>query len=146
MPTSDEELRSILARVRTIAIVGLSEKPERDSNAIARYLRSQGYRIVPVNPLVPEILGERSYPTLAAIPSDRKIDLVDIFRRSDQVPPIVDEAISRRVPVVWMQLGVENAEAAARARAAGLTTLENRCIMAEHRRLEMPPVPKGQGR
>jgi predicted CoA-binding protein len=143
MPPSDDELRTILSRARTIAIVGLSEKSERDSNEIARYLRSQGYRVVPVNPMVPEILGEPSYPSLAAIPPDRTIDIVDVFRRSDQVPAVVDEAIARRAPVVWMQLGVEHPEAAAKGRAAGLTVLENRCIMVDHRRLGIPRVPAG---
>jgi len=143
MSPSDEEVRSVLTTARTIAIVGLSDKPERDSNEVARYLRSQGYRIVPVNPGIGEAVGERSYPTLSAIPAHRKIDIVDVFRRSDQVPPVVDEAIARSVPVVWMQLGVEHAEAAARARAAGVIALENRCIMAEHRRLRVPPVPGG---
>ncbi|MGP8078332.1 MAG: CoA-binding protein [Thermoplasmata archaeon] len=143
MSPDDEPLRSILTRARTIAIVGLSDKPDRDSNEIARYLLSQRYRIVPVNPGIPEVLGERSYPSLSAIPADRRIDIVDIFRRSDQVPPIVEEAIARPVPVVWMQLGVEHTEAAGRGRAAGLTVLENRCIMVEHRRLRIPPVPAG---
>jgi len=142
VPT-DEEVRALLTRARTIAIVGLSDKPDRDSNEVARYLIGQGYRIVPVNPTVPEILGARSYPSLSAIPSDVRIDVVDIFRRSDQVPPVVDEAIARRAPAVWMQLGVEHAGAAARARAAGAVVLENRCIMVDHRRLKIPPVPAG---
>jgi len=142
VPT-DEEVRALLTRARTIAIVGLSDKPDRDSNEVARYLIGQGYRIVPVNPTVPEILGAQSYPSLSAIPSDVRIDVVDIFRRSDQVPPVVDEAIARRAPAVWMQLGVEHAGAAARARAAGAVVLENRCIMVDHRRLKIPPVPAG---
>ncbi|HTW55255.1 MAG TPA: CoA-binding protein [Thermoplasmata archaeon] len=135
MAVDDAALRSILERARTIAVVGLSDKPERDSNDVARYLQAHGYRIVPVNPAVPEVLGERSYPSLAAVPPDVRIDIVDIFRRSDQVPPIVDEAIARNVPVVWMQLGVEHAAAAAAARARGITVLENRCIKVEHHRL-----------
>ena len=143
MVPTDEEVRALLTRARTIAMVGLSDKPDRDSNEVARYLIGQGYRIVPVNPTVPEILGARSYPSLSAIPSDVRIDVVDIFRRSDQVPPVVDEAIARRAPAVWMQLGVEHAGAAARARAAGAVVLENRCIMVDHRRLKIPPVPAG---
>ncbi|MGP8075586.1 MAG: CoA-binding protein [Thermoplasmata archaeon] len=135
MAATDSELRTILGRSKTIAVVGLSDKPERDSNEVARYLQSQGYRIVPVNPMLTEVLGEMAYPTLAAIPPDTRLDIVDVFRRSDQVPPVVDEAIARGAPVVWMQLGVENAEAAAKARAAGLTVLENLCIMVQHRRL-----------
>ena len=140
MSASDASLREALTRARTIAVVGLSDKPERDSNEVSRYLKSQGYRIVPVNPLLTEVLGERSFPSLTAIPREVPIDIVDIFRRSDQVPPIVDEAIARPVPVVWMQLGVEHAAAAAKARAAGLTVFENVCTMAQHRRLHLPPV------
>jgi uncharacterized protein len=137
---SDESLRQALTRARTIAVVGLSDKPERDSNEVARYLKGQGYRIVPVNPLLPEVLGEKSYPSVSAIPPEIPIDIVDIFRRSDQVPPVVDEAIARRTPIVWMQLGVEHPAAAAKARAAGLTVFENVCTMAQHRRLRLPPV------
>jgi len=139
MTVSDPELREILGRARTIAVVGLSDKPERDSNEIARYLQSQGYRVVPVNPMLTVILGEKAYPSLAAIPPDVKVDIVDVFRRSDQVPPIVDEAIARGDRVIWMQLGVEHPEAAAKARAAGITVLENLCIMVQHRRLRIPP-------
>jgi len=137
---NDASLREALLESRTIAVVGLSDRPERDSHAVARYLQSQGYRIVPVNPLVSEVLGERSYPSVRAIPPDVRIDLVDIFRRSELVPPVVDEAIARHVPIVWMQLGVENEPAAAKARAAGLRVFENVCTMAQHRRLHLPPV------
>src|SRR5271154_5482979 len=143
MTPTDDELRDVLTRARTVAIVGLSDKPERDSNETARYLQAQGYRVIPVNPIAPEILGERSYPSLTAVPSDVRIDIVDLFRRSDQVPPIVDEAIARHVPVVWMALGVETAPAAAQARKAGLTVYENLCIMAQHRRLRLGPLPQG---
>jgi len=136
---SDDELRAILTGARTLAIVGLSEKPDRDSNEVARYLQASGYRIVPVNPAVPEVLGERAYPSLAAIPPEEKIDLAVVFRRSDAVPPIVDEAIARGVPAVWLQLGVENAAAAANARAHGLAFVQNTCTMATHRRLHVPP-------
>lgn len=139
MTPTDESLRALLTGARTIAVVGLSEKPERDSNEVARYLQGEGYRIVPVNPTVPEVLGERSYASLAAIPPEIRIDIADLFRRSEQVPPIVDEAIARNVPTVWMQLGVESPSAAAKARAAGLTVLENLCIMVQHRRLGLGP-------
>jgi uncharacterized protein len=135
MPASDDEVRAVLRGAHTIAVVGLSEKPERDSNEIARYLQQQGYRVIPVNPMVPEVLGEKSYPSLAAIPSGTRVDIVDIFRRSDQVAPIVDEAIDRHVPVIWMQLGVTNPEAAARARATGTTVLEDTCIRIAHQRV-----------
>ncbi|MFZ1024391.1 MAG: CoA-binding protein [Thermoplasmata archaeon] len=135
MAVSDSTLRALLSKARTIAVVGLSDNPERDSNQVSRYLKENGYRIIPVNPFIREALRERSYPSLLAIPTDVSVDIADIFRRSDQVPPVVDEAIERRIPTIWMQLGVESAEAAGRARAEGLTVLENLCIMQVHRRL-----------
>ncbi len=135
MSVPDSELREILTHAKTIAVVGLSDKPERDSNEVSRYLQSQGYRIIPVNPMLEEVLGEKSYPSVSAIPSGTRIDIVDVFRRSDQVPPVATESIARGVPVLWMQLGVEHPEAAARARANGLTVFENLCIMQVHRRL-----------
>jgi uncharacterized protein len=141
MTPTDDQLREILSHARTIAVVGLSDKPDRDSNEVARYLQTYGYRIVPVNPMLSEVLGEKVYPSLSAIPPDVRVDIVDVFRRSDQVPPVVDEAIARHTPVVWMQLGVAHPEAAERARAAGLTVLENLCIMVQHRRLRIGPVP-----
>lgn len=140
MIPGDAALTDILSRCRTIAVVGLSDKPERDSNEVARYLQGQGYRIVPVNPLLSSVLGEKSYPSVSAIPSDLRVDLVNVFRRSEHVPPVVDEAVARGVPVVWMQLGVEHSQAAAKARAAGTTVFENLCIMVQHRRLRIPPV------
>ncbi len=140
MTADDVRLREILAGARTIAVVGLSDKPERDSNEVARYLKAQGYRIVPVNPLLPTVLGETSYPSVAAIPPEVRVDIVDVFRRSSEVPPIAEEAIARKAPTLWMQLGVENAASAQAARAAGLTVLENLCIMREHRRLGIPRI------
>jgi len=140
MSSTDADLARILATCRTVAIVGLSDKPDRDSNEVARYLRSQGYRIVPVNPAVPEVLGERSYPSLAAVPSDVAVDLVVIFRRPEAVPAVVDEAIARGVRAVWMQLGIEHPAAARRAREHGLAVVENACTMATHRRLGLAPV------
>jgi len=140
MPPTDDELRRVLTGARTIAVVGLSDKPDRDSNEVARYLQGQGYRVVPVNPAVSEVLGERSYLSLADVPPEIHVDVAVIFRRDDAVPPIVDEAIARGVPVVWMQLGVEHAVAAAKARAHGLLVVENTCSMATLRRLKIPPV------
>ncbi len=137
---SDAELREVLARARTIAIVGLSEKPERDSNEVARYLKSQGYRVIPVNPTVPEILGEKSYPSLSAIPREIRVDIADVFRRSDQVPAIAQEALRRGIKVVWMQLGVDSPEAASIVRDAGGIAVENLCIMGQHRRLGLAPL------
>jgi len=138
---TDEQLRKILTEARTIAVVGLSDKPERDSNEIARYLKAQGYRIIPVNPAVPQVLGETSYPTLLAIPTSERIDIVDIFRRSDQVGPIVDEALVRGVGAIWMQLGVENPAAAAAAEGRHVPVVQNLCIRTSHRLLGIPPVP-----
>ena len=137
----DEGLRRLLTRSRTIAVVGLSDKPERDSNDVARYLQSQGYRVVPVNPMLNEVLGERAYPDLEAIPGETSLDIVDIFRRSEQVPPVVHAAVLRGAGAVWMQLGVENAAAAAEAEAHGIPVVQNLCIMQQHRRLHIPPVP-----
>jgi predicted CoA-binding protein len=140
MDSGDARVRDILTRAETIAVVGLSDKPERDSNEVARYLQSVGYRIVPVNPLLSEVLGEPSYPGLSAIPADVRVDIADVFRRSDQVVPVVQEAIDRRIPTVWLQLGVANAEAAEKAKAAGsVAYFENSCIMVQHRRLKVPP-------
>ncbi len=140
MPPSDSEIRDVLTRARTIAIVGLSEKPDRDSNEVARYLRSQGYRVIPVNPAVPEVFGEKSYPSVSAIPRETRVDIVDVFRRSDQVPPIATEAIRRGVKVLWMQLGVDNPEASSLVREAGGVAFENLCLMGQHRRLGLPAV------
>lgn len=143
MNPTDAELRDWLTRARTIAVVGLSDKPDRDSNEVARYLKAQGYRIVPVNPMLPEVLGERSYPSLSTVPADVRIDIVDVFRRSDQVPPVVDEAIRRGTGGIWMQLGVRSEEAAARARASGIPVVEDLCIMVQHRRLGIPSRARG---
>jgi len=140
MIPSDTTLTEILSGARTIAVVGLSDKPERDSNEVARYLKAQGYQIVPVNPMLSEVLGERSYPSLLSIPNEVTIDVVDVFRRSEQVPPVVDEAIARGVTTIWLQLGVEHAEASTKARTAGATVVENLCIMVQHRRLHIAPV------
>jgi predicted CoA-binding protein len=140
----DPAIRRVLESSRTIAVVGLSDKPDRDSNEVARYLQAQGYRVIPVNPGLTEVLGERAYPSVTAIPANISIDIVDIFRRSDQVPPIIQEALERRAPVIWMQLGVESPGAAARARDAGVTVFENLCIMQQHRRLRIAPrTPQG---
>ncbi|HXF61161.1 MAG TPA: CoA-binding protein [Caldilineaceae bacterium] len=128
-----EELRQILAATRTIAVVGLSDKPHRPSYSVAAYLQGQGYRIIPVNPNVAEVLGERAYPNLRDVPE--AVDLVDIFRRAEFVPPIVEDAIAVGAKVIWMQLGIVNKEAAARAEAAGLAVVMDTCTAATHRRL-----------
>jgi predicted CoA-binding protein len=114
MDLVEEQLRNS----KTIAVVGLSDNPERASFGVARYLQAQGYRIIPVNPMVSEVLGEKSYPDLKSVPET--IDMVDIFRRSELVPPVVDEAIEIGAKYVWMQDGVIHLEAAAKAEAAGI--------------------------
>ena len=121
-----------LTNSRTIAVVGLSPNPERPSHYVARYLQEQGYRIVPVNPLVQEVLGESSYPDLKSVPVP--VDMVDIFLRSEFVPPVVDEAIEIGARYICMQDGVVNEEAAAKARDAGLLVVMDNCAMREHRR------------
>src|SRR5262245_24751913 len=126
--------REILASTRTWAVVGLSSSPARDSYRVASLLRARGYRVVPVNPHLAEWRGERAYPDLTSIPF--AVDVVDLFRRSEQVGPHVDEAIAIGAKVVWMQLGVRDASAAARARAAGLTVVEDLCPAIELRRID----------
>jgi predicted CoA-binding protein len=129
----DSVVRDILARPRRIAVVGCSPDPSRDSHRVARQLIAWGHTVLPVNPQAHEILGQRCYASLEAVP--RPIDMVDIFRRSDAVGPVVDAAIAVGARIVWMQLGVIDAAAAGRARAAGLTVLMDRCPLIEHRRL-----------
>lgn len=130
---TDQDLKNILLTAKTIAIVGLSDKPDRDSYRVAEYLQRHGYRIVPVNPAVGNVLGERSYASVAEIP--HPVDVVDIFRKPDAVGPIVDEAIAAGAKVVWMQLGVVNKAAAETARQARLQVVMDRCMKIEHRRL-----------
>lgn len=118
---------------KTIASVGLSPNPQRPSLGIAYYLKSQGYKVIPVNPTADKVLNEKSYPDLPSVPV--KIDVVQIFRRSEDVPPVVEQAIQIGAKVVWMQEGISNPKAAERARAAGLQVVMERCMMQEHRRL-----------
>jgi predicted CoA-binding protein len=129
---SEEE--EILKTSKYVAVVGLSPKANRPSLKVAAYLKEQGYRIIPVNPQEHEILGELSYPDLDSIPVP--VDVVDIFRRSKLVPPIVEEAIKIRAKAVWMQEGVINEDAAERAREAGLKVVMDRCMLKEHKKLE----------
>ena len=132
-----QTIHSILQNCRTIAVVGLSPKPERDSHHVAEYLQQQGYRIVPVNPVAADqtILGERCWPTLSAAAQHLKIDLVDVFRNSADVAPIADEAIAIGAQALWLQLGVQDDAACQRARAAGLQVVQNRCTLVEHQKL-----------
>ncbi len=126
-------IERILKESETIAVVGLSPHPTRASHSVARYLQAQGYRIIPVNPTVEEVLGEKSYPDLASVPEE--VDVVDIFRRPEHVPAIVEAAIAKGARAVWMQEGIVHEEAAARAREAGLMVVMDRCMYKEHRRL-----------
>lgn len=133
--TNDEEIVNLLTSSHTVAVVGLSDKPERDSYQVAFYLKSQGYRIIPVNPNLTEALGERAYASLADIPDSIAVNVVDIFRKPEYIPEVVDQAIARKVRGVWMQKGLVHNAAAQRARAAGLIVVMDRCMMVEHRRL-----------
>lgn len=123
----------ILNSSRVVAVVGLSAKPDRPSHRVADYLKAQGYRIIPVNPAESEILGELCYPDLASVPES--VDVVDIFRRSEEVLPIVKEAIKIGAKAVWIQEGVINEGAAARAREAGLMVVMDKCMLKEHQKL-----------
>ena len=126
-------IRELLTTARVIAVVGLSSKKSRPSHGVSLYMQRAGYRIIPVNPLEKEVLGEESRPSLDAI--SEQVDIVDIFRRSEFVPEIVDQAIRIGAKAVWMQEGVIHEDAAAKARAAGLTVVMDRCILKEHMRL-----------
>ena len=137
MTPSADELRALLRGARTIAVVGLSPKPARPSHSVARYLQRAGYRIVPVNPGHPEILGERSYPTLAEAARDHTIDVVDVFRRSENAGAVVDEAIALHPQLIWLQQGVVDDAARARAAAASIPFVMDSCLAIEHRHLEV---------
>jgi len=128
-----EEIRAILKGCRTIAVVGLSDRPERDSHRVACYLKKKGYRIIPVNPDKNEILGEQCYPELSAIPEP--VDIVNIFRAVEAIPGIVKEAIRIKAGAIWMQLGLTHNESAKKARSEGICVVQSRCLMVEHRKL-----------
>ncbi len=139
-----QSMALLLRQARTVAIVGLSPKPHRDSYGVAQYLQAAGYRVLPVNPVVagsgaPRILGEACHATLAlaaqSLPAGQRIDIVNIFRNSSDVPPVVDEAIACGAGAVWLQLGIAHPGAAALAAAAGLQVVQNRCIKIDHRQL-----------
>jgi predicted CoA-binding protein len=130
-----EEIKNILSTYKTVAIVGISPKGDRPSYIVASYLKTKGYRILPIRPDGDILLGEKVYPSLQEIPREIEVDVVDIFRKSEDVLPVVEEAIQRRVKVVWMQEGIVNSEAAAKAERAGLKVVMDRCIKKEHQRL-----------
>ncbi|HKV95564.1 MAG TPA: CoA-binding protein [Candidatus Angelobacter sp.] len=129
--TATDEIGELLKRSKTIAVVGLSNNPLRPSHGVSAYMQSHGYRIIPVNPEINGALGEKAVPTLSHV--DEKIDIVDVFRRSEFVPEVVDEAIRLKVPAIWMQEGVIHEEAAEKARKAGILVVMDRCILKEHR-------------
>jgi uncharacterized protein len=133
--SSISDLRRILGSCRTIAVVGLSPQWHRPSFFAAKYMKEHGYRIVPVNPTATEILGERCYPSVTAAAKEHQIDMVDCFRRTEDILPIAEEAIAIGAKCLWQQIGVVNEEAAAKARAAGLDTVMDRCVKIEHARL-----------
>lgn len=126
------EIKRLLECCKTIAVVGLSANPGRPSNAVTRYMQTQGYRIVPVNPNHQAILGEFCYPSLLEIPSSTSIDLVNVFRRPDAVPLVVEQTMQIGVRAIWMQEGVVDATAARKAESAGLTVVMDRCLLKEH--------------
>jgi len=130
--SAPEQIREILETHKVVAVVGLSTKPERPSYGVAEYLQKAGYTIIPVHPAASEILGEKAYARLTDIPAERGVEVVDIFRRPDQVMPHVEEAIAIGAKVVWFQEGIINNEAADRAKDAGLKVVQNRCMLKEH--------------
>ncbi|MEX0983590.1 MAG: CoA-binding protein [Actinomycetota bacterium] len=133
--SEDRELRALLGAARTIAVVGLSPNPERDSNEIAAYLQEHGMRVIPVNPMVDEVLGQRSYPSLREIPSDIEVDIVDVFRRAEETPAIAREAVAIGAKALWLQEGIVNQEAARIAEEAGLDVIMGVCIRQTRRRV-----------
>ncbi len=134
----EDKIKTILSGSRTIAVVGISDKPERDSYRVAKYLKEKGYEILPVNPAIEQWEGIRSYKSLQEIPGEKKVDIIDIFRKSDAVLPIVQEALKIHPRTIWMQEGVVNEEAAELAKKNSLLVVMDRCMMKEHARLNTP--------
>ena len=130
--TTTDPISDLLKKAKTIAVVGLSDSPFRASHGVSAYMQSQGYKIVPVNPTIESALGEDSYASLLDV--KEKIDIVDVFRRPEFVPDVVDQAIQMKVPVIWMQEGVIHEAAAEKARKAGITVIMDKCILKEHRK------------
>lgn len=128
-------MKQILKNAKTIAVIGLANSALRPSYGVAGYMQQHGYRIIPVNPMIEESLGEKSYKSLHDIPKEIKIDIVDVFRRPDAVPGVVDEVIDLKLPALWLQETVVHEEAAEKARKAGVSVIMDRCILKEHRRL-----------
>jgi predicted CoA-binding protein len=139
---SDAELRSLLGDARTIAVVGLSSKPDRHSHEVAAFLQEKGYRIVPVNPNETEVLGERAYPSLLDVPRTVRIDVVDVFRRAEDTPAVAEQAVARGARALWLQDGIVNEEARRIAEAAGLTVVMGVCLKRTTRRLADASAPR----
>ena len=127
-----ETIQEILSHAKTVAVVGLSPKQGRPSSDIAQYLQEQGYRVIPVNPMISEALGERAYSTVTAIPE--KVDLANVFRKAEDIPAVVDDAIAAGVKYLWIQQGIIHKEAALKAERAGIRVVMDRCILIEHMR------------
>lgn len=137
-----DPILDILKKYKTIAVVGLSSNPARPSHGVAQFLQASGFRIIPVNPNETRVLGERAYARVEDVPE--KIEIVDIFRRAEDVPPVVEGAIRAGAKVVWMQLGIENEAAAEKARAAGITVVMDACMLIEHRKRRKDLTQTGQ--
>ena len=132
----ENKISEILRNSRTVAVVGISDKAERDSFRVANYLRNNGFQIIPVNPVISEWEGLKTYPNLVSIPRDKKIDIVDIFRKPEAVPKIVEESLEMHPKVIWMQEGVISEEGARLAKENGILVVMDRCMMKEHTRLK----------
>ena len=130
--TEADTIRHILRSYRSVAVVGLSPKPHRASHEVASYMQKHGWRIIPINPNATEILGEKAYPSLLEAARFERIELVDVFRNSADVPPVAADAIAIGAKALWLQLGISNAQASSAAQAAGLHTVQNKCLMVEH--------------
>lgn len=137
MKPENEKLASIFAEAGTIAVVGLSDDPSRTSHRIAAYMQEAGYRVIPINPRIDSALGEKAYSSLGEI--TERIDIVNVFRRSEEIPALVDEAIEKRPRAFWMQKGISNPDAARRLENAGVTAIQNLCIKTAHRELAQTP-------
>ncbi len=133
---SNDDLFKLLSEARVIAMVGASNSPVRPSNAIMKVMQEAGYRVIPVNPRETEVHGEKAYPSLSDVPV--RIDIVNVFRRAEETPPIADEAVKIGAKALWLQLGISNDEAAARAQKGGLTVVMDSCIKVEHQLLRVP--------
>jgi predicted CoA-binding protein len=130
----EDRVLQLLKTAKTIAVVGLSDDPSRPSYGVSRYLQSKGYRIVPINPRLSAVLGEKAYPSLSEAAKAEKIDIVDVFRQPESVPAIVDEVLALELPALWLQETVVHEEAAEKARQAGVIVVMDKCILKEHRR------------